>query len=336
MKMLNYLRSLKHRAQARADFARAYLSDARRFFAHSQAFVSPMQSRDRSRARLMLQAHALEKGMAMPEPRPGFGETKAEELFRNWRNHVARYGSEQFEESIARVLLAFIGFKQSRLSERPNISAHEDELRGTIACDSSPKPETGLVRITRDDVLASLPAEPEKFFVMRRSLRQFSPEPVPQEVIERALRLAQRSPSVCNRQSCRVYLFDEPELKRAVLATQTGNLGFGHSAAFVAAVTSRLACFTGYSERNQAFVDGGIFFMGLLLAFHSLGVGCCSLNWSATLDQDRRLRELTGIPDDEVIVSLMCGGYWPPEAEVAASPRRELSEVLVWNSRATG
>jgi len=331
MNIVDRLRIAKQKIMARVDFGVSYINDAYRFYCHSQAFVSPRRSLNRSRALLILQAHALEKGMAMPKHRPGFGEVKAEELLMNWRRHIALFGSEQFERNIASTLLEFVQFKRQRLSESSIIAVHELELQQSISLNLQPGNEVGLVTIKRNSLLDSLPPDPELFFTMRRSLRQFSSEVVPRDLLERAVRIAQRSPSVCNRQSSRVYLFDDQELKLKVLAIQSGNLGFGHTASFVAIVTSRLACFTSYNERNQAFVDGGIFFMGLLLAFHSLGIGCCSLNWAATMDQDRTLRNTAGIPDDEVIISLMCGGFWPAKAEVAASPRRELSDVLTWN-----
>jgi nitroreductase len=176
----------------------------------------------------------------------------------------------------------------------------------------------------------------EKFFNLRRSVRQFAAEPVTHEEIERAVRMAQRAPSVCNRQGAKVYAYTETAERSLVLSFQDGNEGFGNEASVVFVVTSDMSIFYKNGERNQAFVDGGLFAMALVFALHALGLGSCMLNWSKSPRQDASLRRALGIPESEVVVTLLVAGRLLPDFSVAASPRRSLGEVLKWGLGESG
>ena len=116
---------------------------------------------------------------------------------------------------------------------------------------------------------------------------------------------------------------------QGVLAIQMGSSGFGHLASSVIVVTSDLRCFFRNGEQKQPFVDGGIFLMSLILAFHSLGIGSCALNWSVDRQQDTALREFIGLPDHEVVIALLAVGMLSEEYEVAESRRRPVSEIII-------
>ena len=64
----------------------------------------------------------------------------------------------------------------------------------------------------------------------RRSVRDFADVPVPDDALREAVRLAQLSPSACNRQPCRVYAVTESarmaellEFKTAIAASGTAS-----------------------------------------------------------------------------------------------------------------
>ncbi|TPW15505.1 MAG: nitroreductase, partial [bacterium] len=64
--------------------------------------------------------------------------------------------------------------------------------------------------------MARRAAEFEQAMSDRRSLREFSTDPVPRELIESAVRVAGRAPSGANRQPWTFVLIDDPELKRTI------------------------------------------------------------------------------------------------------------------------
>jgi nitroreductase len=155
----------------------------------------------------------------------------------------------------------------------------------------------------------------------RYSIRNFSKEPVPEELIRDVVRIAQKSPSVCNRQSWHVYVIKDPALKEKALALQNGNRGFGHTADFVAVITSDLQTFASAGGRNQCFIDGGLFAMSLMYALHSKGVGTCPLNWMVEPSQDRKLRAVVPIRPSENVIMMMVGGFLPERLIVPKSAR---------------
>jgi len=185
-----------------------------------------------------------------------------------------------------------------------------------------------VIEIERAAIWARARIDFAAFAAARHSVRQFTGEPVDPEDMRAAIADAAKSPSVCNRATCMAYVaFSEAARSRA-LSFQDGNRGFGHLAGAVAIVVSDMRGFISFGERNQAFVDGGLFAMTLAYALHARGYGACMLNWSATAGRDRRMRHALGIPSHHAVVTMMAVGRMPERLSVAASPRREAAAFM--------
>ncbi|KAA9159728.1 hypothetical protein F6B41_00230 [Microbacterium lushaniae] len=189
-----------------------------------------------------------------------------------------------------------------------------------------------------DDAVSPLPPvyEPmprdvlSAFFQSRHSVRHFDDtKEVPREVLMFAAELAGRSPSVCNRQAWRVRFATESATKANLLRHQSGNRGFGHIPV-VALVTVDVRRFAGPGERNQAWIDAGLFSMSLVLALHGVGVSSCMLNMSVRNSTADALKSEFGIPPHELIVMQIALGYAAEGHRVARSPRRPVSEVALF------
>lgn len=170
----------------------------------------------------------------------------------------------------------------------------------------------------------------EQYFTSRHSVRDFDDERlVDPALVAEAVRLATYTPSVCNRQSGRAHLFQGAEASENVLVHQNGNRGFRAQVRSVIVVTSERRLFAGAEERNQRWIDGGLFAMTLVWALHGLGVASCMLNTAASHERLDALRKAADIPENEDIICMIALGY--PSAEgirVARSPRRPLEQVL--------
>ena len=169
-----------------------------------------------------------------------------------------------------------------------------------------------------------------EFFLRRPSVRQYSPDPIQPELLDQAVLMAQRTPSVCNRQSPKVYVYLDPEKRSKVIRVQKGNAGFGDQATGVLVVTADTRAYFSVGERYQAWIDGGMFAMSLVYSLHSLGIGSCCLNWSVEKHEDRELRRVTGIPESECVIMLISIGHLPEKFVVAQSHRKELDEVRIY------
>lgn len=168
---------------------------------------------------------------------------------------------------------------------------------------------------------------PEDFFMGRHSIREFSNIKIDDQVLERAMHMAMKAPSVCNRQAWHVYDIENPDLIEAALNLQDGNRGFGHKVSRLIIITSDLKAFFSSKERYQHWIDGGIFSMSLIMAFHSLGIGSCCLNWSQDISTDIKLRKRIPIKPEHSVIMMLAIGYPMETNKVCQSPRRPLEEV---------
>jgi nitroreductase len=164
----------------------------------------------------------------------------------------------------------------------------------------------------------------------RHSVRNFEATPVEGDLIRNAVDLALRAPSVCNRQAWRVYALTSSDAIARALTAQNGNSGFGHQLQMLLVVACDLTRFLTIGERNQGWIDGGMFSMMLVLALHSHGLGTCCLNLSLDCQQDMRLREVVPIADHESPVMMIAVGHMPESLSVAQSRRRPVADVLTW------
>lgn len=311
------------RLLARVKILSNYGYDARRFLAASSAGRSTDDA-ERLAAHISMDYHRLEKGMALPSPRYGFGRDVVQRLMRTIGRHEREYGPSDVTSFGRSALAEYRRFNDAKLA--PELEAEIDRFL-------SP-PDTTSVHCGGVDALTAETLFPfdgevaQRFLLSRRSVRQFDGRPVSEELLQRAVRIAQQAPSVCNRQSARVFASNDREKMTEMLRFQNGNRGFGDRLGAVIVIASDMRAFTSMGERNQCWVDGGIFAMSLALALHSLRVGACMLNWSVEPGRDRALRRCLGIDDNYAIITMMGAGHPPGQFVVAASPRRSTDSIL--------
>ncbi len=189
--------------------------------------------------------------------------------------------------------------------------------------------DSATIACTRDEVLEAREFDFAKFVASRHSIRQFTSEPVDFALVEAAVSMAMSTPSVCNRQAWRVYAYTDAEAKTRILTQQTGNRGFGEQIAVLLVVACDLRCFFNASERNQAWVDAGMFAMSLVLALHSVGLGTCCLNWCISGKAGPAALASGGIPESDAVAMMIGVGHVPERFHVARSRRKPVKEALI-------
>ncbi|MEZ5666804.1 MAG: nitroreductase family protein [Alphaproteobacteria bacterium] len=302
--------------------------DFRRFARAS--FVYGRRSRENQRAMLHILFHSIEHGLSLSAPRPGFGQDKVASLLRKTRAYVAAFGSDASVQSALKVLDAYVAFNRAAGVDVDALAADLDRLDAEIAFRDAAV-HGGTEEVAAEDIRRFASFDFNAFMDARHSVRQYADRPVDRTIIEKAVRAAQQVPSVCNRQTCRVYAFTEADDKARVLSYQSGNRGFGHEIGVVMIVTANMAHMNLIGERYQHWIDGGLFAMALALSFHAQGLGACMLNWSVTKDIDRAMRACVGIPDNEAVITMMGAGHLKDRFRVPCSQRKPLADVLVLN-----
>ncbi|SDR70815.1 Nitroreductase [Halopseudomonas sabulinigri] len=266
--------------------------------------------------------------MSLPNPRKGFGVNKFQELMKSCNIHLNSYDSDSSLSAALATATAYLEYQAKQGMDTKELTALFHKNAGKQETTSG---IAGNKVISKKAIAASLPANPESFFFSRFSLRNYSATPISEELLKRIGLIASKTPSVCNRQTAKSYFYTDEESIKRILSLQDGNSGFGHHAKAIAVVTSELACFYKGAERNQGYVDGGLYAMSIVYAAHAVGLGSCMLNWSQGVRTDKKLHELTGIPESEIVITLIAFGHIPEETVIAASPRRDISETCKIN-----
>lgn len=314
------LKTMRNSPHAVAD----YLYDSMRYFRYSSTFH--YGSRDNLASRITATYHAVERGLALPDPRPGFGASNIAYLIEAVDAYVDRYGIDRSLNPTAGALAAYVKFNEEHgLPDLPNRTEIDRVLRRLqpIRADEG---GGGTIELTRDAILRATEGVTADFFLKRYSIRQFSGAEVSTADIDAAITVALKAPAVCNRQECRVYVVHDKALIQKMLAIQ-GTRGFNHQINKLLVVTNRLTAFYGTEERNQCWIDGGLFAMSLVLGLHARGLGTCCLNWSKSAPPDRAMRKLFKIASPEVIIMLVAVGHLPERLLVARSSRRPLESA---------
>jgi len=299
---------------------RNYMYDCRRYARSSSALVGDAD-RERLEARITINYHRIEKGLALPQPRPGFGLQHIDAMIRDVETYRERYGWSDLLDIVLSCLMAYQRFSHANDLQFPDVDGIIARYRELSVADAG-----ATVRIKKSRIDEATRSVQDAFFTSRHSVRQIENGQIADADLDRAVFLAQHAPSVCNRQSGRVRIVSGPAME-ACLALQNGNRGFGDTFARVAIVTSDLRTFVSVGERNQCWIDGGLFAMAFCYALHAQGLGTCMLNWSVEKSVDSRLREVAGVADHEAVIMMMGIGLLPDEFEVARSKRAALEDV---------
>ena len=169
----------------------------------------------------------------------------------------------------------------------------------------------------------------------RRSIRHYKPETIAEEKINVILEAARWAPSWGNTQ-CWRFVVVRDEVSKTRLAETLTSWNPARSAVEKAPVVI-VACAelgkSGFKEDKPA-TDRGDWYMfdvalamqNLALAAHSLGLGTIHIG---AFDAQEAARVLN-VPQGVVVVEMMPLGY--PEREGKAPPRKELSELVFYES----
>lgn len=285
---------------------------------HGVAFDT---TRGQQASKLLKSYHSLEKGLSLNnnERRTGFGIAKAQSVINEINAYQAQHDSDGVADAAAAAVREYHTFNTQH-------GLNLDFTSKWLHSRSDKFGIGGTRDVTKGDIQRAVSGVENDFFLLRHSIRDFTGESVAMEDIRHAVFLAQKTPSVCNRQGARVYCFKQAP---SALQWQPGNAGFGHRASRALVVTCDLQAFSGTGERNQCWVDGGMFSMSLIYALHSMGYGTCPLAWTTEAKSDRRMRDALDIPENHAVVMFIAVGVLPQRFRVAKTYRLDLDQILI-------
>ncbi len=169
----------------------------------------------------------------------------------------------------------------------------------------------------------------------RRSIRDFTAEPVAHELIEEIVEIARFAPSWKNTQISR-YVAVEGELKDRVVKECVGewNAAIINKAPMLVVQTyvrkrsgfERDGSYTTSKEDRWENFDAGIACEAFCLAAHDKGLGTVIMG----MFEDSKVSEVLGLSEDMGVASLIAIGH--PVSNPEAPKRKEVSELLQFKS----
>src|SRR5581483_4016952 len=187
----------------------------------------------------------------------------------------------------------------------------------------------------------------------RRAVRSYTGERVPRETLERIARAARRGPNAGYSQGLRVLVVDDPQMIAALVsedADDKSRTWFTSAAAHFFVLTREQDYHDRYTQPDKLAITGGVEVVWPVPFWHVDAGAALMLLWLAALEEglgagvygvpveeDGRVRELLGIPDDLTIVTGVTVGHpaedpdWNKATSVFSQRRRGQDEVVRWN-----
>lgn len=293
--------------------------DCERFYRYSG--VGHPDSKETLVASIVILYHVLEKGLTMPQRKSVFGVDVVDRLIQRVTTYETKFGDDNFQvEHAIGVLKAYRKFRETN-----NASSSGDEKWERLVSFSNNHagiPEAKQLHVTREAFYKDKEKAFPAFAHARHTLRNYTDQPLSIHQLQKAIDLAQTTPTACNRQYCRTHCISDKTKMARLLEIQGGNRGFGHLADKLLIVTADLEALTQPRERDDLFTNGGMYLMNLCYALFYFEIAHCVLNWSREPEEDIMARQILDIKPSETIIAILTCGNTPEQFDVALSPRK--------------
>jgi nitroreductase len=167
----------------------------------------------------------------------------------------------------------------------------------------------------------------------RRSIREYKPDPISEEAIQKVIEAVQWSPSWANTQCWEVIIVRDLNMKSELVntLTPTNRARSAMTEAPLVVVLCGRKGISGFKKGEAATAKGdwlmfdtGIAMQTLCLAAYGLGLGTVVVG----LFDHKKAEEILGLPVNVEVVAMTPLGY--PAAQGSAPKRKEVSEFVFY------
>jgi nitroreductase len=181
----------------------------------------------------------------------------------------------------------------------------------------------------------------------RRSVRDYKPDDVPDDILNELIKAGTYAPSAVNKQPWRFVVIkdrdmisrlsarakkmwldtagkvDDPHLKQVVNAMKMPEFNIFHNAPVLVLI---FAAPDAYSPQFDCALAAG----NMMLAARSLGVGSCWIGFGMPLGSDKDTLDELKVPEGHKLMAPLVFGY--PVKDLQPAPKRKDDVVLSWVS----
>jgi nitroreductase len=306
------------------SLAKNFYLDFFLYLKHSTVFKQ--EQFNKIEALITLKYHSIEKGFIHDEIKHQFGKQTVIELCQLLK--LKSVISNRHRSQIASAYLSMCEYYKLHMKYQIDISDYYSLADYYLFEEYS----TLDLISTKDHKLSDYFDNADKDFYQfsnsRCSVRSYKDEKIPFNIIEKVIELAKNAPSVCNRQPVKVYYVDDKNNIDNIFAIQQGLKGYSEEVSQLLVVVTDRNYFYSVGERNQMYIDGGIFLMNLLYSLHFYKIAACPAHWGLNNDSDSKISKLLNMTDSEKVICLVAIGIPQDEFKTALSYRRSNDEIL--------
>ncbi|MDH3598551.1 MAG: nitroreductase family protein [Candidatus Tectomicrobia bacterium] len=152
----------------------------------------------------------------------------------------------------------------------------------------------------------------------RRTVREFKPDPVPDEIVHKLLQAGRWAPSSSNTQPWHFVVVRDRDSIASIgqIATQ---------GAFIGQAPLAIAIVMEDARRPQ--LDAGRALQQMELMAWAEGLGTCFVGIRAE-EQQNAIKELLGIPREMELITVLPFGYRPESRRAGGTPRKPMAEIV--------
>lgn len=268
--------------------------------------------------------HTIEKGLSYEEYRPGFGIVNVNKLVQVLDNYSKKYDTSRF------CYVTALSCLEQYIKKNRRFNYVDENLEKKIsALPGTANKMGGIIEfkaLTKTEVQR---LNYEELMENRHSIRHFDKKPVELALLIKALKIAQFTPSACNRQGWKTRIIVNKECIKTILENQNGNTGFGEEIDKFLVITADLCAFQKDREVFQPFIDGGMYAESVLNALHFEGIGSIPLGASLFKTQEYAIRKKLKISESEVLILFIGLGNYPKKSITTRSERKEAEIVVI-------
>lgn len=311
----------------RRNLNKLYKFDKNRYLNYAYE-LNDEYSYDNLRSKITFHYHSIEKGLSNKNIRLGFGSKAFEGLFYAMDKYIELgYPTDdnRFQEGIS-VINEYLKLHEERNFPVQWVSGKQKEYMKFDTGIYNGKAGYGVIHKNELPQYESLNFK--ELAYNRHSIRDFGEEMIEDNKIYEAIEIATKTPSVCNRQACKVYQIKDSIILKKTFELQRGLTTNGENLQQMLLVTSNREYMNGPHERNQTYIDGGMFTMSLIYALTYRNIATCALNTNFSLKKEKKMREILDIPLSEDLIAFIAIGSYAEENSYAKSPRDSYKEII--------
>jgi nitroreductase len=153
-------------------------------------------------------------------------------------------------------------------------------------------------------------------------VRWYKDQTVSEDLIVQAVNLAALAPSACNRQPFRFYISSNKQKAVEIAKCAGGTSGWAEGIPCTIAIIGDLSMYPKEKDRHLIYIDSSLAAMQLMLAFETLGLATCAINWPDVKEAENKLKKIVNLRSYERPIMLISVGYPDEQGGIPYSQKK--------------